>query len=152
MANMRSFCFIIAFHNFATLENRLTYQCPSSWPVVITMKKKLADIWKKKIGYWPVQINGNKFATSQTPEETGRSCEGVDFSWLSSKVYRTLNPASLVITSGGHGSIQRAWHLVLIGHKYPNIWFSLLNLPERGENQAPFTKFWGTCMYFVRVL
>jgi hypothetical protein len=33
---------IIAFHDFATLENRLTYQSPSSWLVVITMKKKLA--------------------------------------------------------------------------------------------------------------
>jgi hypothetical protein len=39
---------------FATLENRLTYQCPTSWPVVITMKKILA-----------VQIHGNKFATGQ---------------------------------------------------------------------------------------
>jgi hypothetical protein len=32
----------------ATLENRLTYQCPSSWPVVITMKKKLGNTSKKK--------------------------------------------------------------------------------------------------------
>jgi hypothetical protein len=64
MANKRSFCFIIAFHKFATLKNRRTYQCPSSWPVVITMKKKLAGTLKKK-GYWPVQMNGNKFATSQ---------------------------------------------------------------------------------------
>ena len=47
MTNRRSFCFIIACHNFATLENRFTYQCPSSWPVVITMKKKLAGTWKK---------------------------------------------------------------------------------------------------------
>jgi hypothetical protein len=32
------------------------------------MKKKLAGTWgkrKKKKGYWPVQINGNKFATNQ---------------------------------------------------------------------------------------
>ena len=28
-------------------------------------KKKLTSTWKKKKGYWPVQINGNKFATSQ---------------------------------------------------------------------------------------
>ena len=49
MANMRSFCFSIAFHNFATLENQLTYQCPSSWPVVITMKKKLASTSKKML-------------------------------------------------------------------------------------------------------
>jgi hypothetical protein len=83
---MRSFCFVIAFHNFATLGNRLTYQCPNSWPVVITMKKKLTGTGKKDIGYWPVQMNGNKFATGQT----GRSCEGADFSWLSSKASRTL--------------------------------------------------------------
>jgi hypothetical protein len=69
MANMRSFCFIIAFHNFATLENWRTYQCPSSWPVVITMKKKLAGTCKKNIGYWPVQMNGNKFATGQILEK-----------------------------------------------------------------------------------
>jgi hypothetical protein len=48
MANMRSFGFIIAFYTFATLENRLTYQCPSSWLVVITMKKKLAGSFKIK--------------------------------------------------------------------------------------------------------
>jgi hypothetical protein len=65
MASRGSFCFIIAFHNFATLKKRLIYQCPSSWPVVITMKKKLAGTWKKHIGYWPVQMNGNKFATGQ---------------------------------------------------------------------------------------
>jgi len=56
---------IIAFHNFATLENRLTYQCPNSWLAVIAMKKKLADTQKKRKGYWPVQMNGNKFATGQ---------------------------------------------------------------------------------------
>ena len=32
------------------------------------MKKKLAGTWKK-IGYWPVQINGNKFATGQILRE-----------------------------------------------------------------------------------
>jgi hypothetical protein len=45
--NKQSFCFIIAFHNFATLKNRLTYQCPSSWPVVIIMKT-LTSTWLKK--------------------------------------------------------------------------------------------------------
>jgi hypothetical protein len=91
MANMRSFCFIIAFHDLDTLENRLTYQCPSSWPVVITVKKKLADTWEKNTGYWPDQINDDKFATGQIlrkPVEVVR--EGADFSWLSSKVSRTL--------------------------------------------------------------
>ena len=47
MTNMRGFCFIIAFHNFTTLKIWLTYQSPNSWPVVITMKKKLTDTWKK---------------------------------------------------------------------------------------------------------
>ena len=42
-----AFAFVIAIHNFATLKTWLTYQCPSSWPVVITMKKKLADTGKK---------------------------------------------------------------------------------------------------------
>jgi hypothetical protein len=65
MMNMQSFCFIVAFHNFATLENRLTYQYPSSWAVVITMKKTLTGTCKKIIRYWPVQMNGNKFATGQ---------------------------------------------------------------------------------------
>jgi hypothetical protein len=69
MANKRSFCFIIAFHNFATLKNRLTYPCASSWPVVITLKKKLAGTWKIYIGYWPVQMNGNKFATGEILEK-----------------------------------------------------------------------------------
>jgi hypothetical protein len=29
------------------------------------MRKELAGTWKKNIGYRPVQINGNKFATGQ---------------------------------------------------------------------------------------
>jgi hypothetical protein len=45
---------------------------------------------KKNIGYWLVQMNGNKFATDQILGKTGRSCEGADSSWLSSKVSRTL--------------------------------------------------------------
>ena len=65
MANKQRFCFIIAFHSFTTLKDQLTYQCPSSWLVVITMKKKLAGTCKKEKGYWPVQFNGNKFATGQ---------------------------------------------------------------------------------------
>jgi hypothetical protein len=82
MANRQSFCFIIAYHNFTTLGNWLTYQCPSSWPVVITMKKKLADTWKKKRkkrrrkGYWPVQMNGNKFATGEILKKPGEVVKG----------------------------------------------------------------------------
>jgi hypothetical protein len=43
---------------------------------------------QKNIGYWPVQMNGNKFASGQILQ---RSCEGVDFSWLSSKVSLSLS-------------------------------------------------------------
>jgi hypothetical protein len=46
---------------------------------------------QKNIGYWPVQMNGNKFASSQILQNTGRSCEGVNFSWLSSKVSLSLS-------------------------------------------------------------
>ena len=45
---------------------------------------------KKNIGYWPVQINDNKFATGQILENPVKSCEGAEFSWLSSKVSGTL--------------------------------------------------------------
>jgi hypothetical protein len=89
MANKWSFFFIIAFHKLATLENQLTYQCPSSWLVVITMKKKLAGTWKKKMilvgpNYWQQVCNRSNLG------KTGRSCEGADFSWLSSRASRTL--------------------------------------------------------------
>jgi hypothetical protein len=76
MTKKRSFCFVIAFHNFATLENWLTYQCPCSWLVVITMKKKLPGTWKKDIGYWPVQLKSNKFATGQILEKPVKVVKG----------------------------------------------------------------------------
>jgi hypothetical protein len=91
---MRSFCFIIAFLNFATLENRLTYQfsagCHHNEEEISRHLEK-----KRKKGYWPVQINGNKFATGQILQETGKSCEGAAFSWLSTKVSPTLQLTTL---------------------------------------------------------
>jgi hypothetical protein len=86
MVNKRSFCFIIAFHNFATLENRFIFRCPSSWPVVITMKKKLANTWKKNRGYRLVQMNGNKFATGQIvrkPVEVVKGRISAGWTWKS---------------------------------------------------------------------
>jgi hypothetical protein len=94
MANMWNFCFIIAFHNFPTLENRLTYQCPNSWPVVITMEKKLAGTWKKNYRILAGPNSWQQVCNWSNPEKTGRSCEGADFSWWSSKVARTLSPSS----------------------------------------------------------
>jgi hypothetical protein len=88
--NKRSFCFIIAFHDFATMENRLTYQCPSSWPVVITMKKKLAGTLEKKYRILAGPNEWQQVCNRSNPEKTSRSCEEAGFSWLSSKVSRTL--------------------------------------------------------------
>jgi hypothetical protein len=53
------------------LDNRLTYECPRSWPVVITIynEEEISRHLKNNIGYWPVQMNGNKFATGQTLEK-----------------------------------------------------------------------------------
>jgi ABC-type phosphate transport system auxiliary subunit len=58
-------------------------------------EEEISQHLEKNVGYWPVQMNGNKFATDQTLKKTGRSCEGADFSWLSSKVSRTLCPIYL---------------------------------------------------------
>jgi hypothetical protein len=40
---------------------------------------------KGNIGYWPVQMNGNKFATGRILKKTGRSCERADFSFVELK-------------------------------------------------------------------
>jgi hypothetical protein len=93
MTNKRSFCFVIAFHSFATLENWLTYQCPSSWLVVITMKKKLAGTWKLYREYWPVQINSNKFATRKIPKKPVDVVKGRILTGWASKVSPTLPEA-----------------------------------------------------------
>ena len=64
----------------AQVFDRLSLQWKGNYPTLA-----------KHIRYWPVQINGNKFATNQILEKTSRSCEGADFSWLSSKNSRTLS-------------------------------------------------------------
>jgi ABC-type phosphate transport system auxiliary subunit len=53
-------------------------------------EEEISQHLKNNIGYWPVQMNGNKFATGEILKKTGRNCEGADFSWLSSKVSQTL--------------------------------------------------------------
>ena len=45
---------------------------------------------KRNIGYWRFQMNGNKFAISQILRIPVEVVKGADFSWLSSKVSRTL--------------------------------------------------------------
>jgi hypothetical protein len=52
--------------------------------------------FKENIGDWPVQMNGNKFATGQILKKPVEVVKGrIYFSWLSSKVSRTLTRTSL---------------------------------------------------------
>jgi hypothetical protein len=65
MANMRSFCFIIAFHIFATLEKHAYLSTPKFLAGYHYIEEEISQHLKKIVGYWPVQMNGNKFATGQ---------------------------------------------------------------------------------------
>jgi hypothetical protein len=56
------------------------------------MKKNLAGTWKKKKKKKAGANEWQQVCIRSNPEKTGRSCEGADFSWLSSKVSRTLLP------------------------------------------------------------
>jgi hypothetical protein len=62
---MRNFCFIIAFYNFATLKNRLTLSMPKFLDGCHYNEEEISRHFKQTIGYWPVQMNSNKFATGQ---------------------------------------------------------------------------------------
>jgi hypothetical protein len=60
------------------------------------MKKKLAGTWKKKKRVLAGPNEWQQVCNQSNPEKIGRSCEGADFSWLSSKVSRTLFIEKLV--------------------------------------------------------
>jgi hypothetical protein len=62
MANMQNFCFIIAFHSFGTSAY---FSMPKFLTGCHYNEEEISRHLEKNIGYWPVQINGNKFATSQ---------------------------------------------------------------------------------------
>ena len=118
MPNTWRFCFIIAIHIFATLKNRLTYQCPSSWVVVMTMKKKFAGTWKKNIGYWPVQINGNKFATGQILKKPVEVVEGRILGGWAQKSPKTLvHDATRTHNLSTPTHLQRSYKVKLVLHK-----------------------------------
>jgi ABC-type phosphate transport system auxiliary subunit len=90
MANERSFCFIIAIDDLATIGKPAYLSMPEFLVGCHYNEEEISRHLEKKLGYWPVQVNGNKFATDEIVEKTVRSCEGTDFSWLSSKFSRTL--------------------------------------------------------------
>ena len=89
MANRRSFCVIIAFYSLlhwksglliiAQVLGRLLLQWRRNQPALRGKKRILASP-----NSWQQVCNRSN------PEKTGRSCEGADFSWLSSKVSWTL--------------------------------------------------------------
>jgi hypothetical protein len=53
-------------------------------------KEEISQHLKTYLGYWLVQINGNKFATGRILRKPVEVVKGADFSWLSSKVSQTL--------------------------------------------------------------
>ena len=90
MANKQSFCFIIAFHKFA-IGKPDYLSMPKFLAGCHDNKEEISRHFKKK-----KDIGWSKFmATTLQPikswKKTGRSCEGTDFSWLSSKVSQILH-------------------------------------------------------------
>ena len=66
MANMRSFYLIIAFHDFATLKKPAHLSMPKFLAGCHYNEEEISwNLKERKIGYRPVQINSNKFATGQ---------------------------------------------------------------------------------------
>jgi len=64
MMNRRNFCFINAFHNFATLKTGILINAKFLAGSHYN-EKEISWHLKRNIGYWLVQMNGNKFATGQ---------------------------------------------------------------------------------------
>jgi hypothetical protein len=70
--NMRSFYFNITFHNFATLEKPAYFTMPKLLAGCHYNEEEISRHLQKIIGYWPVQMNGNKFATSKILGNTSK--------------------------------------------------------------------------------
>jgi hypothetical protein len=69
MMNKRSFGFILVFHDFATLEKPAYLSMPKFLAGCHCNEEEISPHLKKSIGYWLVQIYGNKFATGQILEK-----------------------------------------------------------------------------------
>jgi hypothetical protein len=86
----RRFCFIIAFHNSATLKKPAYLSLPKFLAGCYYNEEEISWHLKRNTGYWRVQMNGNKFATSRilrNPIEVVK--KGRILGWLSSKVSQT---------------------------------------------------------------
>ena len=110
-------CFVSAFHTFVTSENPAYLSMPSSWPVVITVKKTLAGTWKKKCRRLAGPNEWQQVCNRSNPEGTGRSCEGADFSGLSSKVSRTLEHLF-----HSHSFLDVWWYPIISSNKVSRSW------------------------------
>jgi hypothetical protein len=75
MANKRSFGLILAFHDLATLKNRLTYQRPSSLAGCHYNEEEISRHLKKK---YRNQFENIQVCNQSNRGKTGRSCEGAD--------------------------------------------------------------------------
>jgi hypothetical protein len=66
MTNKRRFCFIVAFHNLVTFIGKPAYlSMPKFLARCDYNEEEISRHLRKNIGYWLVQISGNKFATRQ---------------------------------------------------------------------------------------
>jgi hypothetical protein len=86
MENKRSFCFIIAFHNFATLEKPAYLSMPKFLAGCLYNEEEISLHLKKKKRIFAGPNSWQQVCNQSNPEKTGRSCEGADFGWVSSKV------------------------------------------------------------------
>ena len=86
----------------------------------------------QNIGYWPVQINGNKFATGQILKNTVEVVKGWDFNWLSSKVSWTLG--SLGFMKSNSKGFLRDYAGIHFGKYLPPTVTDLLLIVKRQES------------------
>ena len=73
MANKQNFCFITAFHNFATLETGLLIDAQVLGRLSLQWKTKLASTWKDKYRISASPNSWRQVCSRSNPEKTGRS-------------------------------------------------------------------------------
>jgi hypothetical protein len=83
MANMQSFCFIIAFHNFATLKKTAYLSMPKFLAGCHYSAEEISRHVTKKERILAGLNEWQQVCNRSNPGKTGRSFEGADISWLS---------------------------------------------------------------------
>jgi hypothetical protein len=125
------------FKNLLHWNTGLLINHPSSWPVVITMKKKLAGTWKKNIGYWLVQMNGTRFATAQILE---KPVEVVKGRILAGWAQKSPKPWSSFGVLNLKQQKYRTSHTILESARVPSLCGSVTLKYNRGDKvQHPLT-------------